>query len=311
MQAITGSVHAGNGQSRISETLSFVIIGVGLIVLVGWIAGVDIIKNAIPGSVSMKLSTSISFIFAGLSILAISKSLNRNARPLFSLVVLPSSILVIILFMTTHITAILLSTQNGIDNLFVKEAPDSIFTTSPGRPSVGTVANFVLIIVAGIMTLGNIAIDKKHKLFRGIGLAIGLVAAVALVGYAANVPSLYYFSEPYSTAMAVHTAVLFVLVGAGFWLVPISKTDSGTNRINVAKASVGVAESATPVLPEMWAMLSFIVISVIPILFIGGVIMNNSNVQSEGIGGSIISLAVSAVLSITFFATVSIRAMLR
>src|SRR5688572_5126960 len=180
MQAITGSVHAGNGQSRISETLSFVIIGVGLIVLVGWIAGVDIIKNAIPGSVSMKLSTSISFIFAGLSILAISKSLNRNARPLFSLVVLPSSILVIILFITTHITAILLSTQNGIDNLFVKEAPDSIFTTSPGRPSVGTVANFVLIIVAGIMTLGNIAIDKKHKLLRGIGLAIGLVAAVAL-----------------------------------------------------------------------------------------------------------------------------------
>lgn len=282
-----------------SEILSFAVAGVGLVVLIGWIAGVDIVKTVLPGSVSMKFSTSVSFIFAGLAMLAISDGLKGNARPFLTRVVLPASILVIMLFMTSHITSILFSAQVGLDNLFVKEASDPSLTSSPGRPSIATIANFLLIMAAGIIMLANISREKKRRYLQGTGLAVGTVGAIAIIGYIASMPSLYYFSSQ-STAMAIHTAILFVVAGAAFWLIPKAKVQVADERI------------ARPLSIDTWTMLSFIVISIIPIIFIGGVILNNSRTfPSESLSGSIISLGISAALSISFFAAVNIRSMAR
>jgi hypothetical protein len=47
------------------------------------------------------------------------------------------------------------------------------------------------------------------------GIAVGIIGILAVTGYIINVPLLYYFIEERNSAMACHTAVLFVLLGMG------------------------------------------------------------------------------------------------
>ncbi|MEK6929988.1 MAG: hypothetical protein AABZ42_04895, partial [Thermoproteota archaeon] len=58
---------------RISQIISYVTICIGLIVCIGWIFDISFLKSIIPDAVTMKFSTSISFIFSGITIYFISK----------------------------------------------------------------------------------------------------------------------------------------------------------------------------------------------------------------------------------------------
>jgi hypothetical protein len=41
---------------------------------------------------------------------------------------------------------------------------------------------------------------------------------LALIGYVTKMPLLYFYSESWGlTAMAIHTAILFLLLGFGLW----------------------------------------------------------------------------------------------
>ena len=57
--------------------------------------------------------------------------------------------------------------------------------------------------------------DKLQSKLKIIGLIVGSIGAVAVVGYIINAPLLYYYIEGVNSAMACHTAVLFVLLGMG------------------------------------------------------------------------------------------------
>ena len=81
---------------------------------------------------------------------------------------------------------------------------------------MGTMVNFILIAVGGLLVILNPQRHKKSLLV--LGWIIALVALAAVAGYLINVPSLYYAFEDISNAMALHTAILFVLFGIGFIL---------------------------------------------------------------------------------------------
>jgi nitric oxide reductase large subunit len=73
--------------------------------------------------------------------------------------------------------------------------------------------NFILVASSGILTILNL--EKLKSKLRIIGLAVGSIGAIAVVGYILNAPLFYYFIEGINSAMAFHTAILFVLLGAG------------------------------------------------------------------------------------------------
>jgi nitric oxide reductase large subunit len=50
----------------------------------------------------------------------------------------------------------------------------------------------------------------------GIGVVVGAIGAVAIVGYIINAPNLYYYIEGVNSAIACHTAALFMVLGIGF-----------------------------------------------------------------------------------------------
>ncbi|HBC85539.1 MAG TPA: hypothetical protein DCZ94_01155 [Lentisphaeria bacterium] len=128
-------------------------------------------------------------------------------------VVISITSLVIVLLMGILFFSSVFGVRTGAEHLFISEAPGSIKTVMPGRPSIPTMFNFLLIAAAGILTILQL---KKLKLsLLVIGLVVGVIGASAVLGYFINAPSLYYYIEGVNSAMALHTAALFVLLGMG------------------------------------------------------------------------------------------------
>ncbi len=286
-----------------TELFALGIAAMGLFVTMSWIVGFDAAKSLFSATVTMKFSTSVSFLASGFALFATSRHLTtKEGSHILSQIVLPSSLLIILLFMTTHISSMLLSTPSGLDNLFVEEEIQTLDTVAPGRPSLGTISNFILIVAAGVTTLAVSSSIIRNKILFCIGSAIGIIGTLAISGYALASPLLYYSIPNVSTAMAVHTAILFGTFGFTLALLARHQDKSHAKKI-VEKIEEGKQVSIRTRLITL-----FLVVSVMPIVFIGAISLNNSRtLPSEVLGGSVAVLGITAILSATLFAFILLR----
>ncbi len=198
-----------------SKLLGIIIILVGIVVMTGWILDIGILKSILPFWVTMKFTTALSFFLSGTTLYFIADLVKNKSE--VARVILPITTMVILLLMVTLLVSTFSGIRTGIEDLFVSESEGAFKTVIPGRPSVGTMVNFTFITIAVFCVMLNL----KKSLFRLklIGGTISLVSGVAIVGYIINVPPLYYAIDNFSTAMAFHTAILFLLLGVGLFLV--------------------------------------------------------------------------------------------
>jgi hypothetical protein len=196
---------------KIAKVLSLVVIIAGVVVITSWIFNVSILKSLSPNWVSMKFDTAIAFVLSGISLYFIVRATEGEFDK--AQVVLSITSLIIILLMGILFSSAILKVRTGVEDLFIKETVGAAKTVTPGRPSIPTMINFVLIAFAGIFTMFNPQTLRTQ--LRIIGLAIGVIGLLAIAGYIINSPALYYYVEGVNSAMACHTAVLFVLLGTG------------------------------------------------------------------------------------------------
>lgn len=193
--------------------LSIIVAFSGMLVIMGWIFDVGFLKSILPNLVAMKLSTAVCFVSSGLLLYALAKE-REGQGSLFAQIFLPATSLLILLLMATFFISVIFGLNaTGIDNIFVQEKAGAVNTFVPGRPSIPTMFNFILIATSGILTLSG---SKKHLFW--LGLAVLIVGGVAIAGYVVNQPVLYFLIVGKNTAMALNTAILFALVGVGFIL---------------------------------------------------------------------------------------------
>ena len=188
---------------------ALVILG-GAMVVIGWIADVPAFKSILPVWVTMKFSTAVCFVFAGITLYFIA---NGKTHAEAAQLVLPVSSLVIMLFMGSFLVSHLLSVPLGIEDLFVRESVNAARAIEPGVPSIVTMVCFLIVVMAGMIAL--VVPGGRLKIMRFFGLSVASIGITAMLGYATNLPALYYDVRGVSTAMACHTAVLFALWGWG------------------------------------------------------------------------------------------------
>lgn len=191
--------------------MSLVVSLAGVLVMMGWIFDINILKSISPTWVSMKFDTAITFLFSGITLYFIIRAVEGEFDK--AQVALSITTLIIILLMGILFFSAFLGIHTGAESLFIQEAAGTIKTVTPGRPSVPTMLNFILIALAGILTMLNP--EKVQLRLKIIGYVVGTIGALAIVGYIINAPLLYYFIEGRNSAMACHTAILFVLFGTG------------------------------------------------------------------------------------------------
>jgi hypothetical protein len=196
---------------KTAKILSGVVGIAGVVVMLGWIFDIGILKSIMPFWVSMKFDTAIAFILSGISLFFIIRAAEGEFDK--AQVVLSITSLIIMLLMGILFFSALLGVQTGAEDLFVREKVAAPKTVIAGRPSIPTMINFILIAIAGGFTMFNSA--KLRLQLRVIGLVVGAIGALAVVGYIIGAPLMYYYIEGINSAMACHTAVLFVLLGAG------------------------------------------------------------------------------------------------
>jgi len=199
------------GKKKIAKLLSAAVIIAGIMVMIGWIFDIGFLKSVSPVWVSMKFDTALSFVLSGVTLYFIVRAQEGEFDR--AQVVLSITTLIIILIMGILFFSAFLGVNTGAESLFVREAAGGVKTVIPGRPSVATMVSFMLVALAGIMTMLN-AQDLRPR-FKAIGIVVGLIGATAVAGYIINVPLLYYYIAGIDSAMAFHTAISFVLLGIG------------------------------------------------------------------------------------------------
>lgn len=175
------------------QGLNCLVLMVGLLVCGGWIAGVDQVTRVIPGAVTMKFTTALSFILAGLGGLGADKT-----RPAEQLV---RHGLAMLLFCLQ--VAILL-----VGPMTYWETEGAVLTVRPGEPSMMTIVAFIL--CAFMMW------SQPWAKVRQLTWALVTIGLVAIVGHVVGSDGLQWHSDGNSTAMAVHTAVCFVCLGVSY-----------------------------------------------------------------------------------------------
>jgi hypothetical protein len=197
---------------KIAKILSIITAIAGIIVIIGWIFDIRILESISPAWISMKFDTAFSFLLSGIILYFIARAFEGEFDK--AQIAISIASLTLVLLMGTLFFSYFLNVRTGVEDIFVKEIKAAPYTVAPGRPSVPTTFNFMLIAIAGILTMFRYA--KLKLVFRIVGLIIGMIGLLPVIGYIINAPPLYYFIEGINSAMAFNTAVLFMLIGTGF-----------------------------------------------------------------------------------------------
>ncbi|MBF0522567.1 MAG: hypothetical protein HQL24_05870 [Candidatus Omnitrophica bacterium] len=197
-------------KTKIAEMLALVVSCAAMLVIIGWIFNIPFLKSLSPSWVTMKFVAAVAFLLSGVSLYFIV----RAKQGLFdqAQVILFIVALILVLYMGLFLFSILFKIETNIEDLLIHDA-NPVKTAAPGQPSLFTIINFLLIALADIFTILNP--ERLASKLRVIGFLVGAIGAIAVMGYILNVPILYYYMPGFNTAMACHTAILFVLLGVG------------------------------------------------------------------------------------------------
>jgi PAS domain S-box-containing protein len=223
---MTTAAQPPRASSSFARVASAVVFVVGALVLLGWILGIAALTSVVPGWPKMVASTALAFVLAGVSLwLQASERLRAGAYVCAALAIFIGAF---------GVTTRLLGWNVRLDNLSIEKL--SIAGISPaGSMSPATALSFVLVGSALLFARG-------HRFSRTYQMCAILTLLIGWLGF-----SRYIFGGeplvPYA-AMAIHTATLLLLLGAG---VLSLRSDVGLMRLLSSRLAGGY--SARRLLP--------------------------------------------------------------
>jgi PAS domain S-box-containing protein len=193
---------------QIARATSGVVVLVGCLVLIGWGWDIPLLKSIFPSLASMKANTALCFVLAGVSL-----GLQTRKRQSAHTVRIAQGCAIavsVVGFLT--LCQYLFNWNLGIDELLFQDHPISPATSHPGRMGDNTALNFVLTGLA--LWLNRQRIRHRDSIAQALTLCAAAIALLAVAGYAYNVEVFHRFIF-YSTSMAIHTALTFLVLSVG------------------------------------------------------------------------------------------------
>ncbi|MDZ8054783.1 MAG: ATP-binding protein [Aulosira sp. ZfuVER01] len=225
-------------QSLIVKISSAIAIFIGGLVLIGWGFDIEFLKCGCNGNlVTMKANTALGFLLCGLSLwLAQNLQKDKGASPHHPFYFWCSRLCAIAVTLIGFLTVVqyIFGSNLGIDEFFFRDSPNALETAYPGRMGLNTALNFMLVGRSLELSLHQ----KTHRSYwysQILALIATLISFQALIGYAYQV-EVFYGVQPYTTSMALHTALTFIALCMGImWTHPnqafmriiTSNSDSG------------------------------------------------------------------------------------
>jgi PAS domain S-box-containing protein len=212
---------ASDGSSQqIARIASFIVTLVGCLVFIGWSLNIPILRSPILGAATMKANTALCFILAGIS-LGLQTRHRQNRR---TVRIAKGCAIAVSTIAFLTLCQYLFSWNLGIDQLLVQD-PLTLDTSYPGRMGDNTALNFALTGLA--LWLRGQKTRRSDFVAQSATLCVAAIALLSVVGYAYNVQVFHRFIF-YSTSMAFHTALTFLVLCGG---ILASRTDYGLWKI--------------------------------------------------------------------------------
>lgn len=209
---------------------SIIIICLGCAVIVGWLFNLAVLKSLVPGQVTMKISTAISFILAGIVLLVWYQQ--QNHQPQFSsrqaLVWQYFLSTCVIIFTWLTLCEYSFNLNLGTDWLSFPEVTETGATITSGKMAPNTAFNFFLFNLAFLFLI--------QKYYLAAQLLIILVVAIAITSLIGHIYSItLFYGLGSETGMAIHTAMGFILLAFAFlgtcsergWMRVITREQAG------------------------------------------------------------------------------------
>lgn len=192
MLSILRNVHAG---------ACVVLVALGVTVLTGWAAGVELLKSIGPDFDSMRTNTAFAFLVAGITLWLLREN---NDRALTSQWLARGGSAIVAAIGVLTLCEYLTGWNLGIDQLLFLDA-DSSFRSHPGRASFNAAVSFTLAGAALLML--------ETRTAQWLAAAAALPALVSTVGYVYEAEG---FEGPLrSISMAPHTIAGIFALSAG------------------------------------------------------------------------------------------------
>jgi len=210
-------------RTNVAKMLGYVVALLGLLSGVGWVLGIDWLKNLLPPMV-----TAISFVPSGIILVLVAKIAAKEDCYGFSAVILPVLSLLLLLVMSTLFFSIIVDVNFGIVDIFAWGRSKQIEEMRPIKflfPSIATIIDFTLVASAGLF--GAASFCRKKSFLFAIGMFVAVIGAYALIGHITNLPLLYYYIPGKYPPVSIGTAALFVIWGLGMMFCQWGK--NGTN----------------------------------------------------------------------------------
>lgn len=200
---------------KVAKILAIVVASIGILVVFGWIMDIQIIKSILLHWIPMRFITAVTFIFGGISLYYIAKTIDKDEG--ISSAVVPLMSVIILLIMGIFLVSIFRGSKIEIDGFFIKETISETKAFPPSFPSTGVIISFIIFSIAGIATV--LSPENIKKYLRLSGWAMTVIGGVGIIGYGIGSDILTYNIPGFSSTIAFHAAVLIILLGYGLVLI--------------------------------------------------------------------------------------------
>ena len=199
--------------TQLASLAALLAVVVGAMVLVGWTFDIAVLKSVFPGWVTMKANAAVCFILIGIALLLVTRPpaiFNPQFSILFFRLARLCGLLAGLIGVLT-LCEYIFGWDPGIDQWLVREPGGALGTSHPGRMAPETALCFVLLSVALLVTSGSH--KTRWAMFASVvpGLLVTPLALAAILSY--TMPGLGPYGWFGFTLMAMHTAVLFAMLG--------------------------------------------------------------------------------------------------
>lgn len=179
---------------------------IGVLVIAGWLLGIELLKRIVPSLVAMNPVTAICFALCGVSLLGQRKSGEDKSVLLARLCAL-----LVVSVALAKFVALIFHQQIGVDQLLFGSQLEGDITGQANRMAPNTALGFLLTGAALCVLHWRIRRDFLPSQWLALGAAIA--SLLALIGYAYGTKSFYGVGA--YIPMALHTALTFLVLAGG------------------------------------------------------------------------------------------------
>jgi two-component system cell cycle sensor histidine kinase/response regulator CckA len=218
-------------------------LGLGLMVMTGWLAHITALLQITPTSVPTMFNTALGFIFCGLALWAF--VFGRRRIALVSGGVATGIGLLTLLQYSFNL-------DFGIDELFIRDFI-RVETSHPGRMSPNAAICFTLAGAALVIASWRARCDKRSAIIGILSATVVALGIVAFVGHWLAIPTAYGWGQ--FTRLSIQASIGFIALGLGIfahaWRESVAARE-GTPKWLPAIVGIGVATVAV----LQWAALN-------------------------------------------------------